>query len=146
MPTAHDPMPSQQSPIVSIIVDASVLVAALVGDDDGPWALSVLASETLSAPYLMAVEATNVLRRSQLAGDLSSDVASMAHADMQTLAINWFPYLPFADRVWELRQNVTSNDAWYVALAEELGAPLATLDRKLERASGPTCSFLLPPT
>ncbi len=130
---------------MSIIVDASVMVAALVGDKDGPWALSVLASDTLSAPHLMAVEATNILRRSQLAGSISPDVASMAQADLQTLAIEWFPYMPFADRVWELRQNVTSYDAWYIALAEELEAPLATIDRKLERASGPTCTFLLPP-
>lgn len=130
---------------MTIVVDASVLVAALVGDSDGSWALSLLASDALSAPHLMAVEATNILRRGQLAGSISSEVASMAHADLQTLAIDWFPYMPFADRVWELRQNVTSYDAWYIALAEELEAPLATLDRKLERASGPTCTFLLPP-
>lgn len=134
---------------MTIVVDASVLVAALVGDTGngkaGPWALSLLASEPLAAPHLMAAETANILRRGQLAENISSEVASLAHADLRSLAIDWFPYMPFADRVWELRQNVTSYDAWYVALAEELEAPLATLDRKLERASGPTCAFLLPP-
>ena len=38
---------------------------------------------------------------------------------------------PFAGRVWELRANLTSYDAWYVALAEALEAPLATLGRFL---------------
>ncbi len=32
----------------------------------------------------------------------------------------------------------------YVALAEALDLPLATLDRELARASGPTCRFILP--
>jgi predicted nucleic acid-binding protein len=28
--------------------------------------------------------------------------------------------------VWKLRRNVTSYDAWYVAVAEGFGLPLAT--------------------
>ena len=32
----------------------------------------------------------------------------------------------------------------YVALAEERAVPLATLDRRLARAGGPSCTFLLP--
>jgi predicted nucleic acid-binding protein len=49
-----------------------------------------------------------------------------------------------AERVWELRKNVSAYDAWYVALAELLRAPLATLDLRLTRESGPTCSFVTP--
>ena len=52
---------------------------------------------------------------------------------------------PFADRVWALRNNLTSYDAWYVALAEVLDCPLVTIDRKLSRASGPRCEILVPP-
>ncbi len=37
------------------------------------------------------------------------------------------------------------GDACYVALAELLGAPLVTLDRRLTRAPGPRCVFLTPP-
>jgi predicted nucleic acid-binding protein len=44
-----------------------------------------------------------------------------------------------------LRFNVSSYDAWYIALAEQLDAPLATLDRRLSAADGPRCRFLLPP-
>jgi predicted nucleic acid-binding protein len=47
--------------------------------------------------------------------------------------------------VWALHPTVTAYDAAYVALAELLGVPLLTLDRRLARASGPLCSFLLPP-
>jgi len=48
-------------------------------------------------------------------------------------------------RVWELRESVTSYDGWYVAVAELLDAPLATLDGRLANSSGPHCQFLLPP-
>jgi predicted nucleic acid-binding protein len=54
-------------------------------------------------------------------------------------------FSPFAARAWELRSKVTSYDAWYVAVAEELDLSLATLDRRLAAASGPRCRFLLPP-
>ena len=43
-----------------------------------------------------------------------------------------------------LRSNLSSYDAWYVALAEALGCPLVTLDRKLSRAPGPTCDIIVP--
>ena len=35
-------------------------------------------------------------------------------------------------------------DGWYVAVAEALGMPLATLDTRLSRSTGPTCEFLTP--
>ena len=57
-----------------------------------------------------------------------------------------FPFAPFAERVWALRENLTSYDAWYVALAEALDCPLVTLDRKLSRASGPICEIIAPPS
>ena len=47
-------------------------------------------------------------------------------------------------RIWGLRSNLTSYDAWYVALAEGLDCPLATLDRTLTRAPGPKCAFIVP--
>ena len=77
--------------------------------------------------------------------ELTADAASLAHADLLALRIELFPYAPFASRVWELRDNVTCYDAWYVALAETLDAPLATLDVRLSRATGPRCRFQLPP-
>jgi predicted nucleic acid-binding protein len=93
----------------------------------------------------MPVEAANILRRAVAAGDISADVAAMAHADIADLRVELFPYAPFAPRVWELRANVTSYDAWYIALAEFLGSKVATLDLRLARATGPRCGFATPP-
>lgn len=131
---------------MTLVVDASTVVAALVdGGPGGTWAESVLVSEPLAAPHLMPVEATNILRRAVLARQLSDDVASLARTDLIQLRVELFGFEPFADRVWELRSSVTAYDAWYVALAESLDAPLATLDARLARASGPRCRFEVPP-
>ncbi len=67
----------------------------------------------------------------------------MAYADLVDLRVELFPYAPFASRIWELRENVTCCDAWYVAVAEALGSPLATLDARLAKASGPRCRFIV---
>lgn len=60
------------------------------------------------------------------------------------LSLETFGFDPFADRIWELRHTVTGYDAWYVALAEALQLPLATLDSKLSTATGPKCAFITP--
>lgn len=130
---------------MTLVVDASLVVAALVdGGDMGKWAEDVLLSDRLAAPHLMPVEVANILRRATLSGDVSPDTASLAHADLQALRLDLFPYGPVASRAWALRENLTLYDAWYVALAELLGAKLATLDGRLARSPGPACEFVLP--
>ena len=130
---------------MTIVIDASVIVAALVDTgEDGIWAESVIASETLVAPELAMVEATNILRRLELAKELSAAESGLAQKDLMRLDIQLFPFHPFAERVWALRKNITSYDAWYVALAEALDCSLATLDIKLKNAGSTKCSFAVP--
>ena len=122
-----------------------MLVAALVDTGaHGAWAEEILASGSLHAPELARVEATNILRRLELARHITTAAADAAHEDLAQLNLELFAFDPFADRIWELRRNVTSYDAWYVALAEALGLPLATLDERLAKASGLACAFLTP--
>lgn len=131
--------------MMSVVVDASFLVAATSDEgDDGRWAEKVIAEHVLLAPHLAMVEATNILRRLELAKQLSPIEAELAQLDLMRLDVRLFPFAPFSERVWELRDNLTSYDAWYVALAESLALPFATLDRRLARASGPSCVFLVP--
>jgi predicted nucleic acid-binding protein len=129
-----------------LVVDASVVVAALTGvGATGAWATQMLADAHLTAPHLMPFEVTNVLRRNQILGALGSDVATLTHRDLLDLDVDLYPYEVVADRIWELRRTLSSYDAAYVALAERIGAPLATLDVRLTRAPGPVCQFLTPP-
>lgn len=131
---------------MTVVVDSSAIVAALVDDGpDGEWARAGLRTETLTAPAHLYVEVSAVLRRSVISGQLGRDVASLAHRDLVRLPVTIFPFEPLAERVWALHPTVTAYDAAFVALAEELDVLLWTLDRRLARASGPTCTFVLPP-
>ena len=129
-----------------MVIDASALVAALVDSGpEGAWAESLIADGQLVGPELVLAEASNILRRLEQAGSISRIEATASHNDLLQLDIELFPFAPFAERVWALRGNLTCYDAWYVALAEALGGPLATLDRRMTRASGPICPILSPP-
>jgi predicted nucleic acid-binding protein len=128
-----------------VVVDASLVLAATLYEGAvGRWAATLLAEQTLAAPELMPAETTNALRKSVLARTASQEEAALVLAELQDLRVDYYPFAPFMERVWELRTHVTSYDAWYVALAEQLDAPLATIDRRLANATGARCRFLIP--
>ena len=130
---------------MTVAIDASALVAALVDSgSEGDWADGVAAGGALVAPELILAETANTLRRLEGSGAISRLEANTAFRDLMRLDLELLPFAPFADRVWELRRNLTSYDAWYVAVAEAYECPLATLDLKLSRATGPACRFRVP--
>lgn len=128
-----------------VVCDASALVALLLdGGDDGRWVTEALAGSDLVAPSLVAFESANIIRRHELAGLVSTDQAAQAHADLLDLASEHWPYQILASRTWELRRNLSSYDASYVALAELTGATLVTLDRRIGRAPDLRCAVATP--
>ena len=128
-----------------VVCDASAVLAALLDSgSDGQWATARLAGAGLFAPTLLPFECANVIRRAELSGAVSADQAAQAHADLLDLAIDLWPYDVLAPRAWELRANLSSYDAAYVALAEVLAIPLVTLDRRILRARGITCLVSVP--
>lgn len=130
---------------MSVVVDSSVLVAALLDSGShGAWAERILASGSLHVPELARAEAANILRRLERAKEIMPSEANAAYDDLMQLDLELFAFDPFADRIWELRHTLTSYDAWYIAIAEALRLPLATLDMRLPKASGPACGFLTP--
>lgn len=128
-----------------VVVDSSVLVATLVDPGvSGEWAESVVSQGSVHAPELVRVEVVNVLRRLERARAITGNEAQAAYEDFMQLDLHLYIFEPFADRIWELRHNLTGFDAWYIALAEALDVPMATLDTKLVEATGPKCQFLTP--
>lgn len=92
--------------------------------------------ETLHAPHLLDAELTQVLRRLEQAGTVSTPRAEEALADFRDLRIVRHAHGALLSRVWDLRANLSAYDALYIALAEGLEAPIVTTDRRLERAPG----------
>jgi predicted nucleic acid-binding protein len=129
-----------------VVVDASAVVAALgPPDPKAEWAVQTMAGTRTVATQLLPFEVAAALRNMQLKGAIDTTTATSAHRDLQSLPIEMWPHRPLAERAWALRESVTYYDACYIALAEKLGAPLVTLDRRLARAHGPQCEILTPP-
>ena len=79
-----------------------------------------------------------------LRGKLSPTVAAEALEELRAVPRVRYMFEPFSERAWELRDNLTVYDAWYVALAEWLETDLVTTDQRLMRAPGPRCRIRLP--
>jgi predicted nucleic acid-binding protein len=128
-----------------IVLDASVLANAIADDgSDGHRARSELRTAgELAAPDLVDVETTAVLRKRWLAGTISDERFALAIEDLEELSVDRYPTLPLMRRAYELRANVTTYDAAYVALAEVLDCELLTSDHRLANASGPRCKIRL---
>lgn len=123
-----------------IVVDASVVATAL-GDDgaDGDRVRDRLRGERLAAPHLLDVEVASVFRRQVRAGRMDERRARLALDDLAAMPIRRAPHSPLLPRVWELRENLTSYDAVYVALAETLDVALITADGGIARAGRLRC-------
>ena len=124
-----------------IVVDASVLVSALADDgSDGETARKRLEADgDLHVPHLIDLEVVSVLRKRLLARHLDDRRAQLAMRDLHDLPAVRYPHLPFVNRIWQLRPNLTSYDAAYVALAEELDCALVTADERVGRAARVRC-------
>ena len=124
-----------------IVADATVVVVALVSASGaGARARERLRLDPdLHVPHLLDVEVTSALRRRVRSSETALVTAERALSDLAQLpALRW-GHGPLLSRVWELRENVTSYDATYVALAKALGAVLVTSDGPLSRAPGLRC-------
>lgn len=92
--------------------------------------------DTLHSVHLLDVEFLQVLRRLVLQGILTPGRAEQAIEDLLALRITRYAPALLLPRIWRLRQNLTAYDAAYVALAEELRAPLITRDLRIAGAPG----------
>lgn len=123
-----------------IVIDASVLVTALVDDGtDGQRARVRLQGQDLAAPGLVDLEVTSVLRGQVRGGHVSDHRAALALADLIALPLQRIPHVALLGRIWHLRDNLTVYDAAYVALAETLSTILVTADARISRAPGIQC-------
>ncbi|WP_433272994.1 type II toxin-antitoxin system VapC family toxin [Actinosynnema sp. CS-041913] len=122
---------------VSIVVDCSALIEVVAGKVPDRELLHRLSTAIgAAAPELIDVEAMGVLRRLESRKALSRDEATTALTMVQAAPINRVPHRPLIERAWGLRHSIHAADAFYVALAEELGVPLVTCDARLAGSNG----------
>src|SRR6266576_3717456 len=119
-----------------IVVDASAVVEVLLGT---PAAAPIQRrlfdrGETLHAPHLLDIEVAHAVRRYAARGEIDGQRGRAALTDLADFPLYRYPHDPLLLRIWDLRHNFTAYDAVYVALAEELGFPLITRDRRLAGA------------
>ncbi|HEX2256891.1 MAG TPA: type II toxin-antitoxin system VapC family toxin [Afifellaceae bacterium] len=121
-----------------IVVDASAMVEALLQTAASRQVEIRLfeGGETIHAPHLIDLEVTQALRRYALGGEVAAERCRMALDAMAAFPLIRHAHDLLLPRIWELRQNVSAYDGAYVALAEFLGAPLITRDRRLAAAPG----------
>ena len=121
-----------------IVVDASAVVEVLLATLAGAAIERRLfrSGETLHAPHLLDIEVAHVVRRYAARGEIDGQRGRLALIDLADFPLLRYPHDPLLPRIWDLRNNLTAYDAVYVALAEALGVPLITRDRRLAGAAG----------
>ncbi|MGQ0772861.1 MAG: type II toxin-antitoxin system VapC family toxin [Pseudonocardiales bacterium] len=125
-----------------IVVDASVLAPALSDDsDDGDHLRRRLRGQRLTAPEVIDLEVQSVLRSGVRRGLLDDRRARQAWGDLVSMPLHRVRHRQLLPRVWDLRDNLTTYDAAYVALAEALATTLLTADSKLANAPGIRCDI-----
>ncbi len=130
---------------MALVVDASALVAMLVGQESAAAVDAALgaAAGSVAAPELLDIEVTSAIRRQTLAGRMSAPAAARSMEELAQAPITRHRHGPLLQRVWQLRHNLTAHDAAYVALAEILDAPLLTADATLANSPGHTARIEL---
>lgn len=119
-----------------IVVDASAAMSALLTDGESRQQFS---REQLHAPHLIDAEVASGLRGLVLANKISAQDAERAIDVLRQIGLTRYPMTGVLPRVWQLRNNLSSYDACYIALAEELGCGLVTADARISRATGIHC-------
>lgn len=128
---------------MTVVADASAVVAAIVSDRGEAAVARLAAQDELHAPHLLDLEVLSAIRRLYRTGLLAETGAVQARTKLGLLPVRRYPHGPLAARIWELRENLTVYDAAYVTLAEALDATLVTADGLLAKAPGSRCTIEL---
>ncbi|MGL5808835.1 MAG: type II toxin-antitoxin system VapC family toxin [Nocardioides sp.] len=128
------------------VVDASIVVRLLQNRrDDRELRDRFGRQRRVHAPALIDAEVASAVRglllTSKPAIHVTVERAEQMLDDFADLPLVRYPMQPYQRRVLALRDNFTAYDAFYLALAESLNAPLLTDDRKYEEAPAQTVTI-----
>ncbi len=128
-----------------IVLDASTLIDVVLDQPAAEWVLEQIGDGEVSAPAHQPAEVLSALARLVRGAVLAPDVAREALDEAIALPQRFVPpTTAHVRRAFALRERVRVVDGLYVVLADELGCPLVTTDRRLAGADAP-CEVRLPP-
>jgi predicted nucleic acid-binding protein len=117
-----------------IVVDASAIVELLIAQDEprrAAVAARVVGGSALYAPDYLDVEVVSAMRGIARVNPIVAQDGPALLKQLTRMPIRREQLSEVAlQRVWQLRDNMTTYDAGYVALAELLGATVLTTDAK----------------
>jgi len=121
-----------------IVLDSSAAVEWLLGRAGASEVAEHLGDPEASihAPSILPVEVMAAVRGLVLGGHATARRGREALDDLTATDVTYHEPMILQARAWELRSNLSTYDATYVALAELLGAVLVTADRRIARAPG----------
>ena len=130
-----------------IVVDASVIVDLLAADDVHRRTAArerLTGGNAVFAPAYLDMEIISAIRGLARRNDvLAADAPPLIALALRMPIRRELLTRATADRIWQLRENMTAYDAGYVALAEQLTASLLTCDRKFAGVPGLRCAVEL---
>lgn len=117
------------------VVDASVAAKWVIPELHSDRAQALLSQRGLTAPAHWHAEAVNAAWAMVARGDWTAEQGMLAASVLIEAPVHSVALRPHLRRALELsaRLGCTVYDALYVAVAEAVGAPLVTDDRKLVR-------------
>ncbi|MFD4323467.1 type II toxin-antitoxin system VapC family toxin [Nocardioides sp. NPDC058538] len=109
--------------------DSRVDAATRILADDPEWVV----------PEVWRTEVLSVFRGLLLGGKLTGQDADGALQWLQAITVITAPTGPCLPRMWELRSNLSTYDASYVAVAESHDLTLVTADVRIAKAGVARC-------
>lgn len=110
------------------------MAAVLFVEDEGLLVEAALAGHQILAPSLLPYELANVAWKKIRRQPADEPLILAALANLTESAIDYFDVPAVEATKLALLTGLTAYDASFLWLARELGAPLTTLDHRLQRA------------
>jgi predicted nucleic acid-binding protein len=124
-----------------VVIDCSAIVDVLLSIEVDT--ARTFGGRQLHAPCVIDFEVVSTLRRLVRTNALAPNAARDVLDQWVALDIIRHPAEPLLIRTWDLRHNLSAYDAAYVALAEAMGAPLLTADKRMASAASRYCDVIV---
>lgn len=125
------------------VFDASALLPLITNRPDQRSAVEAAFGVDIVVPHIADAEVLSSLRGLWLSGQIDGRIVVEAAAELEAMPMPRFGMRGLHQRVLQLRHNLTTYDATYVALAEALELELVTYDRAMAEAPGIACDVIL---